>query len=85
MNSLDDNTALVVENLTKDFISVGLRAVDNVSFSVNKGECFGLLGVNGAGKTTTFRMLTGDETPTSGDARIGSTFLKKGKRRVSDF
>ena len=34
-------------------------AVDRLTFSVKKGECFGLLGVNGAGKTTTFKMLTG--------------------------
>lgn len=34
-------------------------AVDNLSFSVNKGEVFGLLGVNGAGKTTTFKILAG--------------------------
>ena len=34
------------------------------------GECFGLLGINGAGKTTTFRMLTGDETMTSGTAVV---------------
>ena len=33
-------------------------------------QCFGLLGVNGAGKTTTFRMLTGDTSPTLGDALI---------------
>ena len=35
-----------------------------------QGECFGLLGVNGAGKTTTFKMLTGDETVTSGVAYL---------------
>ena len=35
------------------------EAVDNLSFGVNKGEVFGLLGVNGAGKTTTFKMLAG--------------------------
>ena len=33
-------------------------------------QCFGLLGVNGAGKTTTFRMLTGDLSPTHGDADL---------------
>lgn len=37
---------------------------------VRPGECFGLLGVNGAGKTTTFKMLTGDETTTNGEAFI---------------
>lgn len=34
-------------------------AVNRLSFSVARGECFGLLGVNGAGKTTTFQMITG--------------------------
>lgn len=43
-----------------------LHAVQGLSFGVKQGECFGLLGINGAGKTTSFRMLTGDETPTSG-------------------
>jgi len=41
-------------------------AVNDVSFTINEGECFALLGVNGAGKTTTFKMLTGDINPTSG-------------------
>lgn len=47
-----------------------LLAVDRLSLAVTKGECFGLLGFNGAGKTTTFKMLTGDETVTRGDAFI---------------
>lgn len=50
---------------------VPLLAVDKVSLAVQKGECFGLLGFNGAGKTTTFKMLTGEETITSGDAFVG--------------
>lgn len=45
--------------------------MDRISLAVQKGECFGLLGFNGAGKTTTFKMLTGEETITSGDAFIG--------------
>ena len=45
-------------------------AVDGLSLGVPMGECFGLLGVNGAGKTTTFKMLTGDENITSGEAYV---------------
>ena len=37
---------------------------------IPEGECFGLLGVNGAGKTTIFKMMTGDEPVTSGDAYL---------------
>ena len=44
--------------------------MDDLTFGVGKGECFGLLGVNGAGKTTTFKMLTGDIDPTDGMAEI---------------
>ncbi|WAR31434.1 ABCA2-like protein [Mya arenaria] len=47
-----------------------VKAVDNLTFSVPRGECFGLLGVNGAGKTSTFRMLTGDLRPTFGDVKL---------------
>ncbi len=43
-------------------------AVDNLSFGVQKGEVFGLLGVNGAGKTTTFKILAGEIVSTSGDS-----------------
>lgn len=45
-------------------------AVDRVSFGVQNGECFALLGVNGAGKTTTFKILTGEIHQTSGSAHI---------------
>jgi len=48
---------LKVENVTKKYDK--LTAVNNLSFSVNEGEIFGLLGLNGAGKTTTFRMILG--------------------------
>ena len=59
---------IVVEALTKRFGS--FTAVDNVSFSVNRGEVFGWLGPNGAGKTTTIRMLLGLMKPTSGKASV---------------
>ncbi len=57
-----------VQNLTKAFGAV--RAVDDVSFTVGKGEILGFLGPNGAGKTTTMRVLTGYLPATSGTARI---------------
>lgn len=57
-----------VDNLTKSFGSV--KAVDNISFTVEKGEILGFLGPNGAGKTTTMRILTGYMPATSGTARI---------------
>ncbi|HAF94979.1 MAG: hypothetical protein A2X34_07245 [Elusimicrobia bacterium GWC2_51_8] len=53
-------------------------AVDNVSFSVNRGEIFGFLGANGAGKTTTIRMLCGLLVPTSGSAQVGGLGFEDG-------
>jgi sodium transport system ATP-binding protein len=53
-----------VENLTKIFGKV--KAVDGISFNVQKGEIFGLLGENGAGKTTTLRMLATMLKPSAG-------------------
>ena len=57
-----------VENLTKQFGSK--LAVDDLTFTVKKGEVLGFLGPNGAGKSTTMRMITGFLPPTSGDARV---------------
>ena len=47
-----------------------VKAVDGISFAVNRGEVFGLLGQNGAGKTTTIKMLTTLLAPTSGECRV---------------
>jgi ABC-2 type transport system ATP-binding protein len=60
---------IVVSGLTKVYRSV--RAVDNLSFSVEPGRVTGFLGPNGAGKTTTLRMLLNLVTPTAGTATIG--------------
>ncbi len=57
-----------VKKLVKQFN--GFTAVDDISFSVDKGEFFGLLGPNGAGKTTTIRMMYGFSPPTRGSLRI---------------
>jgi ABC-2 type transport system ATP-binding protein len=65
-----DATDVMIEasNLSKRYGEV--VAVDDVSFSVGRGEIVGFLGPNGAGKTTTMRMLTGFLPPTDGSARI---------------
>ena len=59
---------LKVDGVTKYYGD--FKAVDNLSFSVKKGEIFGLLGVNGAGKTTTFRMIMNLISPTSGTIKF---------------
>ena len=61
--------AIVVKNLSRHFGD--FKAVDNISFEVNRGEIFGFLGPNGAGKSTTIRMLNGLLLPTSGEGRVG--------------
>lgn len=62
---LDEDIALSVKNLSMHF--GGLKAVDDLSFDVKKGEIFGLIGPNGAGKTTVFNCITKFYKPTSGD------------------
>src|SRR5262245_66124982 len=58
-----------VQNLTKEF---GVkRAVDGVSFSVERGEVLGFLGPNGAGKSTTMRMITRFIPPSAGTVTVG--------------
>jgi gliding motility-associated transport system ATP-binding protein len=57
-----------IESLSKHFGSI--KAVDNVSFNVSRGEVLGFLGPNGAGKSTTMKMLASFLLPTSGTARV---------------
>ncbi|XP_066546484.1 phospholipid-transporting ATPase ABCA3 [Amia ocellicauda] len=74
---------LILQELSKVYSSgEGLLAVDRLSLAVGKGECFGLLGFNGAGKTTTFKMLTGDETVTGGDAYIDGYSILRDIKKV---
>ena len=63
-----DENVIEVEHLVKAFGS--FHAVDDISFTVKKGEIFGFLGANGAGKTTAMHMLTGLNQPTSGTGRV---------------
>uniref|UniRef100_A0A8C2WRY2 ATP binding cassette subfamily A member 3 n=1 Tax=Cyclopterus lumpus TaxID=8103 RepID=A0A8C2WRY2_CYCLU len=74
---------LVLQELSKVYGSGGnILAVDRLSLAVGKGECFGLLGFNGAGKTTTFKMLTCDESVTSGDAYIDGYSILRDVKKV---
>ncbi|RVE68758.1 hypothetical protein OJAV_G00094540 [Oryzias javanicus] len=80
-----DGDMLKIENMTKVYKSrkMGrILAVDRLCLGVRPGECFGLLGVNGAGKTTTFKMLTGDECTTGGEAFINGHSILKDLLRV---
>ncbi|OQX57781.1 multidrug ABC transporter ATP-binding protein [candidate division KSB1 bacterium 4484_219] len=65
---MKSENAIVADKLTKEFGD--FTAVDQVSFTIPKGEIFGLLGPNGAGKTTTIRMLCGLLRPSTGDAKV---------------
>uniref|UniRef100_A0A672NMD9 ATP-binding cassette sub-family A member 3-like n=1 Tax=Sinocyclocheilus grahami TaxID=75366 RepID=A0A672NMD9_SINGR len=74
---------LILQELSKVYSGwKSLLAVDRLSLAVGKGECFGLLGFNGAGKTTTFKMLTGDESITSGDAFIDGYSILQDVKKV---
>ena len=67
---IDHETSVKVSGLTVKFDN--FTAVNNISFSVKKGEIFGFLGSNGAGKTTTIRVLCGLLTPTSGIVQVAN-------------
>ena len=64
----DSDHVIEVSHLVKAFGS--FHAVDDISFSVKRGEIFGFLGANGAGKTTAMHMLTGLNQPTSGTGTV---------------
>ena len=88
-NSITGDTkkvSLLANGLRKNYIKWfrNFTAVSNTSFLVERGTCFGLLGVNGAGKSTTFKMLTAEIFPTAGDAYIEGSSLRNNKKQV-DF
>ena len=84
MNEMQD--VVRVMNLTKCYPKKTKPAVNNLTFGVRPGECFGLLGVNGAGKTTTFNMLTTTIRPTKGTILIGnSDITEKSRLRSHDL
>ncbi|RWS02688.1 ATP-binding cassette sub-family A member 1-like protein [Dinothrombium tinctorium] len=80
-NNRISSEAIVVHKLTKSFKN--RKIPDNLSFSVHKSECFGLLGGNGSGKTTTFRLITSQLRPSFGNAYINdvNTSLTQNNRK----
>jgi ABC-2 type transport system ATP-binding protein len=75
-----DRQALEVANLRKKYAS--LTALDNVSFTVGRGEIVGLLGPNGAGKTTTINMILGVLEPTGGSVTIDGVDIARDRARA---
>lgn len=71
---------LEVSQLRKSFGSV--RAVEEISFSVEPGEIFTIIGPNGAGKTTTLEMIEGLQPPDSGHIRFGSLSWAKNEEQI---
>lgn len=77
------NSPLVLKELTKThFKCPVVKAVRNISLVVEKSECFGLLGLNGAGKSSVFKMLTGEETATSGVVLIDGINITENVRKL---
>lgn len=67
--------SITVKNLTKLYGEQ--RAVNDISFTIGKGEIVGFLGPNGAGKSTTMKMITGYLEPTAGDVQVSGIDVKK--------
>lgn len=74
------NEVISVDNLSKQFTEV--KAVDALSFSVNRGEVYGFLGQNGAGKSTTIRMLLTLVKPTAGSIHIFGKNIQSHRREI---
>lgn len=72
--------AIEAVGLTRDFD--GFRAVDAVSFRIERGEIFGLLGANGAGKTTVIKMLTGILPPSAGLGQVAGADMRRASREI---
>ncbi|MFX3674872.1 MAG: ABC transporter ATP-binding protein [Paenisporosarcina sp.] len=81
MDTLQD-TMIEVKNLVKNYGS--FTAVNNIGFTVQKGEIFGLLGPNGAGKSTTLEMMVGLRKPDGGTAIIGGFDISREMKKVKE-
>lgn len=80
MNEPGHRDVVEVQGLVKRFGS--MTAVDHVSFTIHRGEIFGILGPNGSGKTTTIRMLCGLMSPSEGTALVAGADVAREPERV---
>ena len=76
------NYMVVLNNIIKTYDKGKVKAVNNVSFEVNKGELFGLIGADGAGKTSIFRILTTLLLPDSGTASVNGFDVVKDYKAI---
>ena len=75
---------LEVNNLSKTYKN--FKAIDDISFQVNKGDIYGFLGPNGAGKSTTLRMILGLIKPEKGDIKLNGSFVNfKNKKYLNNI
>ncbi|MEP6947781.1 MAG: ABC transporter ATP-binding protein [Ginsengibacter sp.] len=74
--------AVILNNITKVYGKEKKIAVDNISFAVNKGEVFGLIGPDGAGKTSIFRILTTLLLPDGGTATVNGFDIVKDYKKI---
>ncbi|KAJ8311158.1 hypothetical protein KUTeg_011297 [Tegillarca granosa] len=82
IGELMNSDSLILKNITKTYGS--FLAVDNICVGVPRQECFGLLGQNGAGKTSTFKILTGDQMLTSGNAYVNRYSIRQDIKQVQE-
>ena len=85
-----ENYAVEIKNLEKNYAGMCegtpmINSVDKLSFHLEKGECFALMGLNGAGKTTTFKCLTCEIFPTSGEIHINGLELTQNFSNVRNM
>lgn len=79
----EDSVMLQIDNLTKQYEHI--LAVNNLSFHVNRGEIFGLLGSNGAGKTTTLHIIAGLLKPTEGKVAINGLNIREHSLKIKSI
>ncbi len=80
MEKIINDKVIICKNLTKRFGE--FKAVDHITFDVERGEIFGFLGANGAGKTTAMRILCGLSHPTSGEATVAGFDVYKQREKI---